>query len=48
MNMVGTCSVTLQLAPTLEVDLTNVNVSSGDFYQALLGCDVLGGLHAGG
>ena len=38
----------LQLAPTLEVDLTNVNVSSGDFYQALLGCDVLGGLHAGG
>ena len=23
-------------------------MSSGDFYQALIGCDILGGLHAGG
>ena len=35
--------MTLQLSPTLEVDVTDVTVSSGDFYQALLGCDLLKG-----
>ena len=48
MKVLGTCSMTLQLSSTLEMDLTGVNVCSGDFYQALLGCDILGGLHAGG
>ena len=30
--MVGTCSMTVQLSPTLELDVGDVNVSSGDFY----------------
>ena len=47
-DMIGTCSMTVQLAPTLELDVGDVNVSSGDFYQALIGCDILGGLHTGG
>ena len=38
----------VQLSPTLELDVGDVNVSSGDFYQVLIGCDILGGLHAGG
>ena len=46
-DIVGTCSMTVQLSPTLELDVGDVNVSSGDFYQALIGCDILGGLHAG-
>ena len=29
------------LASTLEVDVSNVAVCSGDFYQGLLGCDLL-------
>ena len=45
---VGTCAMTLQLAPTLELDVAEVNVSTGDFYQALIGGDILGGLHTGG
>lgn len=40
---VGTTSMTIQLAPTLELDVTDVAVSEGDFYEALLGCDVLKG-----
>ena len=43
-QVVGTCAMTLQVAPTLELDLSGVNVSSGDFYQALIGCDMLGGV----
>ena len=31
-GMVGTCSMTVQLSPTLELDVGDVNVSSGDFY----------------
>ena len=31
-DMVGTCSMTVQLSPTLELDVGDVNVSSGDFY----------------
>ena len=31
-DMVGTCSMTVQLLPTLELDVGDVNVSSGDFY----------------
>ena len=35
--------MTLQLAPTLEVNVSNVAVCSGDFYQGLLGYDLLCG-----
>ena len=31
-DMVGTCSMTVQLSPTLELDVGDVNVSSGDLY----------------
>ena len=31
-DMVGTCSMTVQLSPTLELDIGDVNVSSGNFY----------------
>ena len=34
-------SMTLLLAPTLELDVSNVAICSGDFYQGLLGCDLL-------
>ena len=42
-KIVGTTSMTLLLAPTLEIDMANVTVCSGDFYQGLLGCDLLCG-----
>ena len=35
--------MTLLLAPTLEVDVSNVAVCLGDFYQGLLGCNLLYG-----
>ena len=31
-DMVETCSMTVQLSPTLELEVGDVNVSSGDFY----------------
>ena len=31
-DMVGTCSMMVQLSLTLELDVEDVNVSSGDFY----------------
>ena len=40
---ISTTSMTLLLAPTLEVDVSNVAVCSGDFYQGLFGCDLLCG-----
>ena len=40
-KIVGTTSTTLLLVPTLEIDVANVAVCSGDFYQGLLGCDLL-------
>ena len=40
-KIIGTTSMTLLLAPTLEVDVSNVAVCLGDFYQGLLGCDLL-------
>ena len=42
------CTMMVQLSPMLELDVGDINVSSGDFYQALIGCDILDGLHAGG
>ena len=31
-EVVGTTQMTIQLSPTLEVDVTDVTVSAGDFY----------------
>ena len=42
-KIVGTTSMTLLLVPTSEIDVANVAVCSGNFYQGLLGCDLLGG-----
>ena len=39
----GTATFTVQVSPTLELDLSDVVVSVGDFYQALIGGDILGG-----
>ena len=39
----GTTSMTLLLAPTLETEVANVAVCLGDFYQGLLRCDLLCG-----
>ena len=41
LKIVGITSMTLLLAPTLELDVANTAVSLGDFYQGLLGCDLL-------
>ena len=40
-KIVGMTSMTILLAPTLELDVVNVTISLGDFYQGLLGCDFL-------
>ena len=40
-KIVGITSMTLLLVPTLELDVANLTVCSGDFYQALLGYDLL-------
>ena len=40
-KIVGMTSMTLLLAPTLEIYVSNVAVCSGNFYQGLLGCDLL-------
>ena len=37
----GTISMTMLLVPSLEVDMDNVTVCLGDFYQGLPGCDML-------
>ena len=40
-KIVGTTSMTLLLTPTLELDVANVPICSGNFYQGLLGCNLL-------
>ena len=40
-KIIGTTSITLLLAPTFELDVANVAVCSGNFYQGLLRCDLL-------
>ena len=40
-KIVGMTSMTLLLVPTLELDVVNVAICSGDFYQGLLGCDLV-------
>ena len=42
-KIVGMTSMILLLVPTLEIDVANVAICSGDFYQGLLGCDLLCG-----
>ena len=39
--IVGTTSMTLLLVPILELDVVNIAICFGDFYQGLLGCDLL-------
>ena len=40
-KIVGTTSMTLLLAPTLEIDVSNVAVCSDNFFQGLLVCNLL-------
>ena len=42
-KIVGTTSMTLLLVPTLEIDVANVTICLGNFYQGLLGCNLLCG-----
>ena len=42
-KIVGTTSMTLFLVPTLEIDVPNVAVCLGNFYQGLLRCNLLCG-----
>ena len=42
-KIVGMTSMTLLLAPTLEIDIANVAICSGDFHQGLLRYDLLCG-----
>ena len=42
-KIVGMTSMTILLVLTLELDVANVAVCSGDFYKGLLGCDLLCG-----
>ena len=42
-KIVGMTSMTLLLAPTLELDVAKVGICFGKFYQGLLGCDLLCG-----
>ena len=43
LKIVGMTSMTLLLVPTLEIDMANVAICSGDFYQGLLGYDLICG-----
>ena len=40
-KIIGTTSMTLLLVPTLEIDVANVAIFLGYFYQGLLGCNLL-------
>ena len=40
-KIVGITSMTILLAPTLDLDVSNIAICSGNFYQGLLGCDLL-------
>ena len=42
-KIVGMTSMTLLLAPTLEIDVSNVAICLGNFYQGLLICNLLCG-----
>ena len=40
-KIVGTTSMTLLLVPILEIDVANFALCLGNFYQWLLGCDLI-------
>ena len=40
-QIVGTTSMTLLLATTLEIDVSNVAICFGNFYKGLLRCNLL-------
>ena len=40
-KIVGMTSMILLLVPKLGLDMANVTICLGDFYQGLLGCDLL-------
>ena len=40
-KIVGMTSMTFLLAPTLELDVVTTAVCSSNYYQGLLGCDLL-------
>ena len=42
-KIIGMTSMTLLLAPTLKIDVANVAICLGNFYQGLLRCDLLCG-----
>ena len=42
-KIMGTTSMTLPLAPTLKLDVANIAICLGYFYQSLLRCDLLCG-----
>ena len=42
-KIMGTTSMTLLLASILVLDVANIAVCLGDFYQGLLGCNLLCG-----
>ena len=42
-KIIGITSMTLLLAPTLDIDVANVALCLGNFYQGLLGCNLLCG-----
>ena len=39
-KIVGMTRMTLLLVPTLELDVANIAIFSGDFYQGLLRCNL--------
>ena len=39
-HIMGIISMNILLVPTLEVEIANMAVCLGNFYQGLLGCDV--------
>ena len=41
LKIIGMTSMTLLLAPTLEIDMANVAICSGNYYQGLLKYDLL-------
>ena len=43
-KIVGMTSMTLLLAPTLVLDVVNVAICLGDFYQGLLRCNYFAGI----
>ena len=40
-RIMGMTSITLLLVPTLKLDVANIAICLGNFYQGLLGCDLL-------